>query len=128
MCSDARKILCFNSKPGYLAEYDLRKESEPVRVKQLCREEITAVAISPDQRSLVVGQVDGLVKIYNLADVLAGAADVGREGIQEREPAINAFTNYGRRASVTKLRFHPCTGALFASSNVGVVKLLRLAI
>jgi len=42
---------------------------------------------------------------------------------------INAFTSInGRKGSVLKLRFHPKTGALFAASNVGCVKLLRLAI
>jgi len=42
---------------------------------------------------------------------------------------ISAFTNInGRKGSVLKLRFHPKTGALFAASNVGCVKLLRLAI
>ena len=42
---------------------------------------------------------------------------------------MNAFGNYGsKRAGVTSLKFHPKTGALFAASNLGVVKLLRLAI
>lgn len=71
LCPDANKILCFNSKPGHVSEYDLRKENEAVRTKQLTREEITAVALSPDQRNIVVGQADGLVKIFDLAEVMA---------------------------------------------------------
>jgi len=71
VCPDANKILCLNSKPGHVAEYDLRKENEAVRTKQLTREEITAVTVSPDQRSLVVGQADGLIKIFDLAELLA---------------------------------------------------------
>ena len=73
LCPDSNRILCFNSKPGYVAEYDLRKESEAVRTKQLTREEITAVALSPDQRSLIVGQADGLIKTFDLAEVLAAS-------------------------------------------------------
>lgn len=42
--------------------------------------------------------------------------------------SINAFTNYGKKGGVTRLRFHPENGALFAASNVGCVKLLRLSI
>ena len=48
VCPDSRRILCFNSKPGHLSEYDLRKEGEAVRTRQINREEITAVALSPD--------------------------------------------------------------------------------
>ena len=48
VCSDNRKILAFNGKPGYVAEYDLRKEGEVITSKLPSKEEITAVAISPD--------------------------------------------------------------------------------
>lgn len=33
VCPDSRRILCFNSKPGHLSEYDLRKEGEAVRTR-----------------------------------------------------------------------------------------------
>mmetsp|Transcript_19029 Transcript_19029/g.23579 ORF Transcript_19029/g.23579 Transcript_19029/m.23579 type:complete len:184 (-) Transcript_19029:416-967(-) len=124
VCADTHRILCFNSKPGHVSEYDLRKESEPVRTKQLSREEISAVALSPDQQTLVVGQSDGLVKFYDLKEVMS----TSNTATVEKEPSINAFTQYGRKANVSRLRFHPKTGALFAASNVGVVKLLRLTI
>ena len=55
VCSDAFKVLCFNGRPGYVTEYDLRKESETVSSKMLCKDEITAVALSPDQAHIVLG-------------------------------------------------------------------------
>ena len=63
---DTRKVLCFNSKPGYISEYDLRKEGECTTNKLLTKEEITAVALSPKQDSLILGQADGIVKIFDL--------------------------------------------------------------
>ena len=69
VCGDSRKILCFNSKPGYLVEYDLRKETEQVQAKQCTREEITAVALSPSEESLVLGLSDGIVKIFDIKEV-----------------------------------------------------------
>lgn len=48
LCSDNRRILCFNGKPGYVTEYDLRKEGEVITNKLLAKEEISAVALSPD--------------------------------------------------------------------------------
>merc|ERR1712051_409220 len=113
------KVLCFNAKPGYVIEYDLRKEGEHITDKGLTKEEITAVAIAPDQRSLVLGQSDGIVKIYDVRNGVNALAE---------QSVINAFTNYGRKGTVSRLRFHPGTKALFAASNIGCVKLLRLAI
>jgi len=50
VCSDRHQILSFNAKPGYVAEYDLRKEGECLSTKALCKEEVTAVGLSPDQK------------------------------------------------------------------------------
>ena len=55
VCTNTYKVLCFNAKPGYVIEYDLRKEGEHITNKGLTKEEISAVAIAPDQRSLVLG-------------------------------------------------------------------------
>ena len=63
---DSHKVLCFNAKPGYITEYDLRKEGEFTTSKLLTKEEITAVALNPAQDSLVLGQADGIVKIFDL--------------------------------------------------------------
>lgn len=49
VCSDKHKVLCFNAKPGYVTEYDLRKEGDFITTKLASKEEITAVAISPAQ-------------------------------------------------------------------------------
>ena len=136
---DCQKVLCFNSKPGYVTEYDLRKEGEVTSNKLLSKEEITAVALSPAQDSLVLGQADGVVKIYDLKASSASAAQtfgpagqaaasVSAQASMPEKSTINAFTNYGRKGGVTRLRFHPKNGALFAASNIGCVKLLRLAI
>jgi len=125
LCSDNRRILCFNGKPGYVTEYDLRKEGEVITNKLLAKEEISAVALSPDQQTLLLGQVDGIVKIFDIQ-----VSDNSAQGtvLTEKEPSINAFTSYGRQSAVSKLRFHPVSGALFAASSVGCVKLLRTAI
>lgn len=48
VCSDTQKVLCFNAKPGYVSEYDLRKEGDFISTKLLTKEEITATAISPN--------------------------------------------------------------------------------
>ena len=118
VCSDTQRVLAFNAKPGYVSEYDLRKEGDCLSTKMLCKEEVTAVCLSPDQKLLILGQNDGIVKIFEITP----------QGLVEKE-AINAFGNVnGRRGSVTRLRFHPKKGALFASSNAGCVKLLRLAV
>lgn len=44
---DSQKVLCFNGKPGYIAEYDLRKEGEVMVSKLPTKEDITAVALNP---------------------------------------------------------------------------------
>ena len=61
-------MLCFNAKPGYVTEYDLRKEGEFASSKLLTKEEITAVALSPSQDSVVLGQADGVVKIFDMKE------------------------------------------------------------
>lgn len=104
----------------------MRKEGESVSNKLLAKEEITAAAVSPTQDSLVLGTSDGLVKIYDLHSHEGSSAAQG--SAQTEKGSISAFTNYGRKGAVSKLRFHPSSGALFAASNLGCVKLLRLAI
>ena len=71
-----------------------------------------------------MGLASGLVKLYDLSDVL----NQNNANLVERESAINAFTHYGRTANISRLKFHPTAGALFAASNIGVVKLLRLSV
>ena len=74
--------------------------------------------MSLDEQSLVVGQNDGVVKIF----------DLSRGGLEETQ-AIGAFVNPGgRKGAVTRLKFHPKNGSLFASSSLGCIKLLRLSI
>lgn len=96
--SDSHRVLCFNAKPGYVAEYDLRKEGECLTTKVLCKEEVTAVSLSPDQKQLVLGQSDGVVKIFEISD---------KNQLAEKG-AINAFGNVnGRKGGVSRVRFHP---------------------
>lgn len=62
-----QKIYCFNSKPGFINEYDIRMMKDTVNSLSLSKEEITAVTIDPFNDALVVGFNDGVVKIYDEA-------------------------------------------------------------
>ena len=116
-------MLCFNAKPGFVTEYDLRKEGECITYKLSSKEEVTAVAISPSQRDLVLGQNDGVVRIFDLA------SNRDPNSAWNESSTISAFTNVnGRKGGVSRLKFHPNTRALFAASTVGCVKLLRLGL
>ena len=44
----------------------MRKEGDFTAIKLPSKEEITAAALSPRQDALVLGQVDGIVKIFDL--------------------------------------------------------------
>ena len=116
VCSDKQRIYCFNAKPGTIHEYDLRKQDQAVSQRQLYKEEITAVTINKTQDSLIVGTNAGVVKIYDLT-----------KGNFDEKASINAFTNVlGQKGAVSRVRIHPHNGGLFATSNVGCLKLLRL--
>lgn len=65
MSSNKQKLYCFNSKPGFMNEYDLRMLKDAVSSLSLSKEEITAVAIDPVSDALIVGFNDGVVKIYD---------------------------------------------------------------
>lgn len=97
-------------------EYDLRKQGQVVEQRQLYKEAITSVTLNKKQDSLIVGTEAGIVKIYDL-----------KRGNFDEKSSINAFTNVlGQKGAVSRVRIHPHNGGLFATSNVGCLKLLRL--
>ena len=99
-------------------EYDLRMEGKLVAQRQLQQEEITSVCLNQTQDSLIAGSSSGVVKIYDLT-----------RGEFEKKSTINAFTNVlGQKGAVSRVRIHPHNGGLFASSNVGCLKLLRFRV
>jgi WD40 repeat protein len=63
--SNKQRLYCFNSKPGLMCEYDLRKPGDTVNTVVLGKEEVTAVATDPVSDALIVGFNDGVVKIYD---------------------------------------------------------------
>ena len=68
-------------------------------------------------QSLAVGFSDGVVKLFDLD---------GNEA-WESKATINAFTNVGgKKGAVTSLKLHGESGALYGSSSLGNVKLLKI--
>ena len=82
VCSNTQKILCFNSKPGFVSEYDIRMQNQTVNQKQLIKEEITSCTLNTVQDSLILGTASGIVKIFDL-----------KNGNYDEKVSINAFTN-----------------------------------
>jgi len=85
--------------------------------KKLFSEEITAALICGHLgQSIAVGFSDGFVRIFDLLT-------------WDLKQSIPCFVKIqGKTGSVTQLKSHSTTGALYASSNIGCVKLLRLSI
>jgi WD40 repeat protein len=60
------QIMLFNvDKPGTMILYDL-KMNQPVFQSNIHQEEITSVAITESETTLVAGFRDGYIKIFNL--------------------------------------------------------------
>lgn len=83
--------------------------------KQLFKEEITAALICGHLGQVIaVGFSDGYVRIFDLAT-------------WDLKESIPCFVKVqGKTGSVTQLKVHSTTGALYASSTLGCVKLVRL--
>jgi WD40 repeat protein len=129
--SNKQRLYCFNSKPGLMCEYDMRKPGDTVNTVVLSKEEVTAVATDPVSDALIVGFNDGVVKIYD-EEKLAVAQGPKSASAQQTSnyvarETINAFTNIeGKKKPVSQVKVHPNNGGLFASTTGGMIKLLRL--
>lgn len=88
--------------------------------KQLYKEDITAsVWCGHKLRFMMVGFSDGTLRLYEVPE--------DKESTWEPKPTINAFVNInGKKGSVTSLKVHPETGAVYAASSMGTLKLLRV--
>ena len=88
--------------------------------KQLHKEEITAsVWCGHKLRYMMLGFSDGTLRLYEIPE--------DKESTWEPKQIINAFVNInGKRGSVTSLKVHSETGAVYAASSLGTVKLLRV--
>ena len=115
--NSTQQVLCFNgTKNGYMQIFDIRQRQifgDPIK---LMDDQITAVTVSLDQKTLVTGSKDGMVSLWNL-----------EKGFEERE-SIEVFYDEEtkKHAQVTDLVVHPINLGLFASSSSGVLKLLRV--
>ena len=89
---------------------------------------MSAVTTDSLGNSLIVGFNDGIVKVYYQEAHSYGSQEPESDLKFTVREQINAFTNVeGKKRPVTKLMCHsPCGGALYACSNSGVIKLLRL--
>ena len=113
-----QQILAFNgTKNGTMKIFDIRMQKLMNEI-QLWTDEITAITLSKDQRSLVTGTKDGIVKIWNIDKEF------------ELRESINAFIDiaHNKKHEVSCVIEHPLNNALFASSYDGTIKLLRLQI
>lgn len=108
------QIMLFNvDKPGTMVLYDL-KMNKPVFQTSLHMEEITSVAVTESETTLVAGFRDGYIKIFNM-----------ERDFEVRE-SYQAFSSVGnKKGGVSQVRIHPTNGALFASSTIGNLKLFR---
>lgn len=60
------RLFACNGKTGAIAEYDMRMDCQQVSTKSIGKEEITAITVSPDEQSLIIGLNNGVVKIFDL--------------------------------------------------------------
>jgi WD40 repeat protein len=111
-------IYSFNHKPGLMTESDIRMNLKTVKSLQISSDEVTSACLDSQGSSLVIGTKDGRVKIVNLDSTWST-----RENLSQAFPAIEK-----KKQAVTVVKTHPVTGALFAASNQGNLKLLRLRI
>ena len=109
-----QRLYAFNAKPGVVTEYDLKKTCTQVQQKQLLKDEITSVLLVGHKGALVaVGSTDGHIRIYD-----SSTWDL-------RETLSPFVSVQGKKGSVLAMKSHRESGALFASSSAGCVKLVR---
>ena len=114
-----QQIITFNSsKNGAIKIFDIRQQRIMDTI-QLVNEEITAVTLNRSQDTLVTGTKEGVIKIWNLDNNFA---------LRE---SIDAFVDTGahkQKHEVSWVLQHPLNDSLFASSNDGCIKLIRIHI
>lgn len=108
------QMMLFNvEKPGNMVLFDL-KMNKPVFQTNLHQDEVTSVAVTESETTLVAGFRDGFIKIANM------------EREFETREQYQAFSSVGnKKGGVSQVRIHPTNGALFASSTIGNLKLFR---
>jgi WD40 repeat protein len=129
-----RQTVCtFNGRTGAMSEFDLRKSLQFIRQIQLSEtHEVTAACLSPNHDTLITGYKNGLVKVHRVADNFIGSAVTVKDGAQASEELvlreqIAAFPySQGKKGHVTSIKV--ANGAVFVSSQAGVLKLLRTSI
>ena len=136
LCNQRKQVIyVFNARAGAMSELDMRKNLMQVNQYQLSQsQEITAAVLNPNRDSLVTGYKDGNVKIHKLESIFAQSADFSllnqnQQYLPLREK-INAFPFdfRGKKGQVTSIKFNQKNGGLYASSQAGVLKLLRTTV
>ena len=119
-----------------MTELDLRKNLMMVNQYQLSQsQEITAVCLNPRQDTLITGYKDGHVTIHSVdkyfeAPKAAPASGKDSHKYLHLRETIEAFPFdfRSKKGTVQRIKINPKNGALFASSQSGVLKLLRTSV
>lgn len=117
----------FNTRTGAMTELDLRKNLQQIQQYQMSQSsEIKTACLSANHDSLITGYQDGSVKIHRVTNNFKHTEN---QELPLREK-IMAFPYEfkGKKGVVTSLKINSKTGALFASSQAGILKLLRTSV
>jgi len=132
LCNQRKQVLyACNARTGAVTELDMRKNLAQTNQYQLSQShEITAACLSLSRDTLITGYKDGHVKIHRIdtnyvqSDNLTNVKDLP---LREKITAF-PFDFRGKKGQVTSIKINKKNGGLFASSQAGVLKLLRTSV
>lgn len=109
----------------------MRKNLQQAAVYQLSEShEVTAACLSLNHDSLITGYKDGHIKIHRVANNFQRTDAISGNSQLPLREKIKAFPYdfKGKKGLVTSIKISKKTGGLFASSQAGVLKLIRTSV
>jgi len=121
-------IYAFNGRTGAMSELDLRMNLNLVDQCQLSQShEVTAACLSRGNDTLVTGYKDGHVKVHQVDNLFRQSREF--KGVQLREKLeVFPVDSRTKKASVQRIKVNQKTGGVFASSQLGALKLIKTSI
>jgi len=123
--------MTFNGRTGAMTELDLRMNLQQVNQFQLSQShEITAVCLNQRKDTLVSGYRDGHIKIHSLDKYYENQDKLRNMQHLHLREKIEAFPFdfRGKKGTVQRIKINQKNGGMFASSQSGILKLMRTTV